>query len=74
MSDPALLTFAAAATLSVGIVCATLLRAWRGWLQVRQAGLGSEAVTGAAGAADPELGNLKQRVRKLEAIASGVDY
>lgn len=45
------------------------LRAWRGWLALRREALESGAVPGAP----IDLGTLRARVRKLEAIASGLD-
>lgn len=55
-----------------------LLKGWNGWLEVRKMELASglprhdEAI--ASGGPDLiELADLKARVRKLEAIASGID-
>ena len=55
-------------------------RAWVAWLEVRKLELASgrpqadEPVAAAAGGADRiELADLKARIRKLEAIASGID-
>ncbi len=65
------------------IITAALLYGWQGWLtlKMRQAemahdggGLSTFRDLGAApAAARIELADLKERVRKLEAIASGVD-
>jgi hypothetical protein len=54
-------------------------RAWAGWLEVRKLELASgrpqadEPVAAAAGTDRIELADLKARIRKLEAIASGID-
>jgi len=76
MTEQVLVAFASLA--GVLIVSATALRGWQGWLALKereldrqqhpQPGSGSPA-----GAARIELADLKERIRKLEAIASGVD-
>ncbi|WP_319941205.1 hypothetical protein [Sphingomonas glaciei] len=56
-------------------------RAWFGWLEVRKLELASGrpqadepvAAAGASGTDRIELADLKARIRKLEAIASGID-
>jgi hypothetical protein len=65
------------------IVTAALLYGWQGWLalKMREAEMESGAfvpspardVGDAPAAARIELADLKERVRRLEAIASGVD-
>jgi hypothetical protein len=64
-----------AALLAVAIVSWTMLRAWRDWLSLQHSTLkeGREAGNIPSSAARIELAALKDRVRKLEAIASGVD-
>ena len=70
---------AAAALVGLVIVVAALLRAWQGWLALKERELDHRAAPdrdghGATlGAARIELSDLKERIRKLEAIASGVD-
>ena len=61
------------------IVAAALLRAWQGWLELKREELsrtparhGVDERTG-LGTARIELSDLKERIRKLEAIASGVE-
>ena len=70
------------ALLAVAIVAAALLRGWQSWLALKERELAllprdpaSEHTVQLAvsGAARIELADLKERVRKLEAIASGVD-
>ena len=54
-------------------------RAWSGWLEIRKLELASgqpradEPIAAAAGTDRIELADLKARIRKLEAIASGID-
>lgn len=61
------------------IIVAALLRAWQGWLELKREELGrSPAQHGVdertgLGTARIELSDLKERIRKLEAIASGVE-
>ena len=78
MSDPAaLLALATLALAALGMASLAALKGWRGWLQLRQFELAHPALrtsTGPSPAARIELADLKERVRKLEAIASGVDY
>ncbi|MBO9603696.1 MAG: hypothetical protein J7496_14430 [Novosphingobium sp.] len=68
---------AISALLGVMILSATTLRGWQGWLALKERELDRtrhEIEGGAAsGAARIELADLKERIRKLEAIASGVD-
>ncbi|MEP5938322.1 MAG: hypothetical protein ABJ239_08350 [Erythrobacter sp.] len=63
------------------IVATALQRAWQGWLSLKQRELdsvrheanGNLGVTGGMGAARIEISDLKERIKKLEAIANGVD-
>ncbi|WP_305098295.1 hypothetical protein [Croceibacterium aestuarii] len=65
------------------VIAATLLKGWQGWLALKDRELelhkpqnraGREIEGGAGeGAARIEIADLKERIRKLEAIASGVD-
>ncbi|MGN3975132.1 hypothetical protein [Tsuneonella sp. SYSU-LHT278] len=85
MTEPILL--AATSLAAVAIVAFAMLRGWQGWLDLKEHELervagamarGGESArepeTGSAlGAARIELSDLKERIRKLEAIASGVD-
>lgn len=61
------------------VVAAAMLRAWAGWLDFKRQELdrshprsGSEEGS-SLGTARIELADLKERIRKLEAIASGVE-
>ena len=81
MMDP---TIVIAATCLVGIcvVAFALLRAWQGWLELKRQelerkgrGTPPNEVEGGAGvgAARIELADMKERIKKLEAIANGVE-
>lgn len=61
--------------LAMGLACVAGLKGWQSWLDYKRLELASQS-------ADPdfppatgriELADLKERVRKLEAIASGID-
>lgn len=84
-NDPHLyLTLAASGLAGLSMVTAAALSGWRGWLALkhqelvsgRQAAAASaEAaqMTGPSAASRIEVADLKERIRKLEAIAAGVD-
>lgn len=76
MSDPDFyLTMAATALAALGMLVLAALNGWRGWLQLKQQQLRIEPVTVATSGAGAriEIADLKERIRKLEAIAAGVD-
>ncbi len=54
-----------------------VLRGWRGWLELKRAELERSGAalqpTSPSPAARIELADLKERVRRLEAIANGVE-
>lgn len=60
----------------LAMLAMTGLAGWRGWLQLKRSEL-DRAVAGPAPApgagARIEIADLKERIRKLEAIAAGVD-
>lgn len=80
MTDPNFyLVMASAGLAGLGMVTAAGLAGWRGWLQLKQQELNAVHATdlprpapGTAGARI-EIADLKERIRKLEAIAAGVD-
>lgn len=80
MTDLSLIALTGALVLA-GLMVAGLFasRAWFGWLEVRKMELASgrpqadEPVAAAPGTDRIELADLKARIRKLEAIASGID-
>ena len=70
----------AAALFGVAILAAAALRAWQDWLALKRCELDraptpQREIEGGAGmgAARIEIADLKERIRKLEALASGVD-
>jgi hypothetical protein len=76
MSDMELIIAVVAGLAAFLIVVAALLRGWTGWLELKRAQMaGGEAPprAGPSPAQRIELADLKERVRRLEAIANGVD-
>ena len=71
------LLIAATILTAVVIVAHVGLRGWQGWLQLktRELEMHRPEIEGGSstGAARIELADLKERIRKLEAIAAGVD-
>jgi hypothetical protein len=61
--------------LAMGLACVAGLKGWQAWLDFKRLELASQ--TGDHGLPPAggriELADLKERVRKLEAIASGID-
>jgi len=57
------------------ILTAAALRAWRGWLDLRRLELASRAAPDGKGDVGLriELAAVRERLKKLEAIASGVE-
>jgi hypothetical protein len=73
MTDPAsLAALTGSGLLAVGLASGALLKAWFGWLELRRTELEARS-GGKAPKARPELAELRARVRRLEAIASGGD-
>ncbi len=71
------LTLALAVTslAAVAIVAVTMLSGWRGWLSLQQQRLGDRPMAHPTPNAGTriEIADLKERIRKLEAIAAGVE-
>jgi hypothetical protein len=61
----------------IGIVTAGALRGWRGWLELKRLEIQTRNAEGTVPAPSTtsriEIADLKERIRKLEAIAAGVD-
>jgi hypothetical protein len=61
--------------LAIGLACVAGLKGWQAWLDYKRLELASQ--TGDHGLPPAtgriELADLKERVRKLEAIAAGID-
>ena len=76
MFEPTLV-IALAALIGLALVVGGLLHAWHSWLALKQKeldlGTPDRDPSTALGAARIEMSDLKERIRKLEAIASGVD-
>ena len=68
---------AVSALTAVAILALASLRGWQDWLRLksRELDLHRPEIEGGAGngAARIEVADLKERIRKLEAIAAGVD-
>jgi len=81
MTDPNLyFTMAGASLAGLGMVCMAALAGWRGWLALKERELNAFGEHAPAdgpslpnASARIEIADLKERIRKLEAIASGVD-
>ncbi len=79
--DSQYLTIAVAALVGLCVVAASLLRGWHDWLtlkgreiEVHHRQVEGGALAGTSGmTARIEIADLKERIRKLEAIAAGVD-
>ncbi|TRD12045.1 hypothetical protein FGU71_09365 [Erythrobacter insulae] len=84
MTDP-IFMIAATCVVGISVVAFALLRAWQGWLDLKreemsrpdsaQQNPNAPEIEGGAGvgAARIEVADLKERIKKLEAIASGVE-
>jgi len=75
-------TLAATGLVALAMVTAAGLAGWRGWLALKQQELSLRGLAGAATIDTPgggtagariEIADLKERIRKLEAIAAGVE-
>ena len=59
---------------AIAIIARAALAAWNGWLDLKRAELARPAESGTAQALGMiDLSDLRERLRKLEAIAAGVD-
>lgn len=72
------ITVAVAGLAGLGMVTAAGLSGWRSWLALKREELGERATNNApratpSAASRIEIADLKERIRKLEAIAAGVD-
>ena len=76
MSDPYLyVTVSGAALAGLGMVVSAGLAGWRGWLQLKAHELdrGTPATPAPGAGQRIEIADLRERIRKLEAIAAGVE-
>jgi hypothetical protein len=73
------LIWAGAGLAGVGTICWAALKAWRGWLDLKRYEISAERELARGGGGEPttgariEMADIKERLRKLEAIATGVD-
>jgi hypothetical protein len=71
------LTISALALATVGIIAAASLRGWRDWIELKRSEMENQhhpLRDGAPSAVSRiEVADLKERVKKLEAIAAGID-
>jgi hypothetical protein len=62
---------------AIAMLCLAGLKAWRGWLELRREELAAlreeEPAAKPAMGARIEMADVRERLRKLEAIARGVD-
>ncbi|MFM9937518.1 MAG: hypothetical protein ACKVOL_15130 [Novosphingobium sp.] len=74
MSFETAAVMAAAALIGLVILSHTVLRGWNNWLDLKRAELAQGSDNPAGHALNMiDLSDLKERLRKLEAIAAGVD-
>ena len=76
MTDPAsLVALSGSGLVAVGFASAAGLKGWRGWLELRRLELAGRrgGVALSASGARIEVADLRERVRRLEAIASGAE-
>jgi hypothetical protein len=68
-------TLALSGLAGIGVMSGAALAGWRGWLQLKRVELAHAEGTGPVPTAGAriEIADLKERIRKLEAIAAGVD-
>jgi hypothetical protein len=75
-----ILTLSLAGLAGLAMITTAALAGWRGWLDLQRSALATDHHDLPATAAAPantgariELADLRERVRKLEAIAAGID-
>ena len=77
MFDPlATGVLAASVMCAIAIAAFATLKGWQGWLELKRLELvngRAEATLPPTGGGRIEIADLKERVRKLEAIAAGID-
>ncbi|SEJ22455.1 hypothetical protein SAMN05428950_1011507 [Sphingomonas sp. OV641] len=78
MSDPSFyLIMATAALAGLAMLISAGLAGWRGWLRLKEQELRQDAdartPVPTSASARIEIADLRERIRKLEAIAAGVD-
>lgn len=78
--DPTIyVTLSTAALAGLAMITFSALAGWRGWLSLKQQELvrgehqAMPPISGGSASSRIEIADLKERIRKLEAIAAGVD-
>ena len=76
MIDPfTTVTLSLSGLAGLGMIVAGGLAGWRGWLQLKRSELDrSGDLPAPTAGARIEIADLRERIRKLEAIAAGVDF
>lgn len=74
VSDPNLyITLAASGLAGLGMTVFATLSGFRSWIALRQQEIGRASAEAPSAGARIEMADLKERIRKLEAIAAGVE-
>ncbi len=72
MYDPAgLAALTGSGLVATGLIAGALLKAWHGWLALRRTQIEARGGIRKGSEGRPEIADLRARVRRLEAIASG---
>ena len=74
--DPAaLIALASSGVIAIGLASAAALKGWTGWLDLKrlEMGDGGRASYSPRAGSRAEVFELRERVRRLEAIANGAD-
>jgi hypothetical protein len=72
----AILMIGALSLAGLGIAIVAALKGWQGWLDIKRLEIArsvGEGFVPSGGGGRIEIADLKERVRKLEAIAAGID-
>ena len=78
MAEPYVSILSLSSLAGLAMLTAATLAGWRGWLQLRRLELdhvrpGTPVGDGPTAGARIEIADLRERIRKLEAIAAGVE-
>lgn len=75
MTDVSTMIFAVASLIGLSLAAYAALKGWRAWLDFKRLELASHSGDASLGPTGGriEIADLKERVRKLEAIAAGID-
>jgi hypothetical protein len=75
LETSSLITLSVGAVAGLSLTSVAALKGWEGWLELKRMEMGSDRGTPSPPASPvrTEVAALKDRVRKLEAIANGID-